>query len=46
MGGGRVGEGGIRKGRSWRGGYSTEVGGWILGALGFAEREVKFCEWD
>jgi hypothetical protein len=26
MGGGRVGEGGIRKGRSWRGGYSTEVG--------------------
>ena len=37
-GGGRVGEGGIRKGRSWTGGYSTEVGGMNFGELGIAER--------
>ena len=45
MRGRKVSEGGIRKGRSWKGDYSTRVGGWILGALSIAEREVKFCEW-
>jgi hypothetical protein len=35
---GEVGEGGIRKGRRWTGGHSTGGWGWILGALGFAER--------
>jgi hypothetical protein len=28
------------------GGLFNEGWGWILGALQFAEREVKFCEWD
>jgi hypothetical protein len=28
------------------GGFFYGGWGWILGALVFAEREVRFCEWD
>ena len=42
MRGRRVGEGGIRKGRSLTGALFYGGWGWILGALGFTEREVKF----
>jgi hypothetical protein len=42
---GEVGEGGIRKGRRWTGGHSTGGWGWILGALGFAERS-EILGWD
>jgi hypothetical protein len=38
-------KGGIRRERRFTGGHSTGGWGWILGALGFAER-VKFWEWD
>ena len=35
---GEVGEGGIGRGRRLMGGHSMGDWGWILGALGFAER--------
>jgi len=35
-----------KEGRSWTGGILRDVGDGFWGALGFAEREVKFCEWD
>ena len=40
-----VGEGGIWRGRRLTGGHSTGGWGWILGALGFAERS-EILGWD